>query len=41
MMDEDIVAVSPSTLYRILKEYNLIRQRAKKKKETSGIPIRA
>ena len=32
MLDEDIVAVSPSTVYRILKEYNLIRQRAKKEK---------
>ena len=32
MLDEDIVAVSPSTVYRILKEYNLIRQRAKREK---------
>ena len=32
MLDGDIVAVSPSTVYRILKEYNLIRQRAKREK---------
>lgn len=32
MLDEDIVGVSPSTVYRILKEYNLIRQRAKREK---------
>ncbi len=32
MLDEDIVGVSPSTVYRILKEYNLIQQRAKKEK---------
>ena len=32
MLDEDIVGVSPSTVYRILKEYHLIRQRAKKEK---------
>jgi transposase InsO family protein len=30
MLDGDIVAVSPSTVYRILKEYHLIRQRAKR-----------
>jgi len=32
MLDEDIVAVSPSTVYRILKDYSLIRQRAKREK---------
>lgn len=32
MLDENIVAVSPSTVYRILKDYGLIRQRAQRAK---------
>jgi putative transposase len=32
MLDEDVVCVSPSTVYRILKEYNLIGTRTKRKR---------
>lgn len=38
MLDEDIVAVSPSTVYRILRDYSLIRQQAKKEKRASWHP---
>lgn len=38
MLDEDIVGVSPSTVYRILKKYHLIGQRAKREKRASWHP---
>jgi putative transposase len=38
MLDGDIVAVSPSTVYRILKQYHLIRQRAQRAKTDSWHP---
>lgn len=38
MLDEDVVAVSPSTVYRILTDYRLIRQRAQRAKRDHWHP---